>query len=749
MLNLDNDFSNRFFQRKKIESDVVVVGAGPAGICAAIASARMGAKTVLVTDRPVLGGSASSEIRVTPSGADAPHWNRYAKEGGIMEEISLRLADKASKSGKWRWLYYDEIYFSLVAAEKNLELFLNTTIYKCNSLKPGIIESVEGIQLRSEKIIEFTGKQFVDASGDGVVGFLSGADYRVGRESKSEFNETYAPEKADRCTMGATLLFSSVDRGHPVPYTPPEWALDVSELPTLLDPEKQLCRQIYHSPDGSFYGLWWAEYGGILDSIHDDDKVVWHTRRLVYGIWDYVKNSGKFSGVENQEIDWVGYLPGKRESRRLIGPLIPTANDFLKQTVFEDAIGFAGWPIDIHPPKGYLDPLPACTHDHLPGITDIPYRCLYSRNVDNLLFAGRNISVSHEGLGTLRVIATTAVMGQAAGAAAAYCISNNLKPNDIYKNHIPELQKILLRNDQGITGRQLIEKDDLSRTAKATASSVGKAEITDGKQWFSLTERIGLSIPVKSGKINIVAFEFKAFRDTEINLKVFACDKPQNYRFEKKVAEKTIKVSGQKWVKIKLDAAPQGGKKLFFIFEKNSAAAIRISNTRLTGIFGFKNIENGDIISSTKFDAVRFTPCFKTEPVQNLYAPENVINGHIRPYGLPHLWMSGKMIPGKETWIKLDFKNRQKIGRIELVFNSDLNTHRHSLGKMYPELIKDYEIRIMKAKKEISLFGVQGNIMRLRKHFFKPIAAEGVKLVVHGTWGSPFAEVFDFRAYRE
>ena len=748
MLNLSVDLSGRAFQKVNLGFDVVVVGAGPAGICAAVAAARLGAKTALVTDRPVLGGSASSEIRIGPSGADMPHWNRYAREGGIMEEISLRLADKAAKSGKWRWVYYDEIYFDLVAAEKNLAFFLNTTIYQCRSSKAGWIAAVAGIQLRSEKIIEFSGTQFIDASGDGVVGFLAGADYRVGREAKSEFNETYAPETADRGTMGATLLFSSVDRGHPVPYTPPAWALEVSALPALLDPEKQLCRQLYRCPDGSFYGFWWAEYGGSLDSIHDDDQVVWHTRRLVYGLWDYVKNSGKFSGVENQEMDWIGYLPGKRESRRLMGPLITTAHDFLNQTVFADAIGFAGWPIDIHPPKGYLDSLPACTHDYLPGITDIPYRALYSRNLANLFFAGRNISVSHEGLGTLRVIATTAVMGQAAGTAAAYCHAHRLKPADIYEHHLPELQRLLLRNDQGISGRRLLEPDDFSRTAQVTASSVAKAEITEGRHWFSLNERLGLALPVNAGKIKTVSVEVKAFRDTAITLQVFACDQPQNYRFAKKVSEQTVTVSGQNWVEFNVDAAPGGGQKLFFIIEANAAAAIRISPTRLTGIFGFMNVEKGEITAATRFDAIRFTPCFKTDPVQPLYAPENVSNGHLRPFGAPHLWMSDTMLPGQETWIRLDFKKRQTLGRIELVFNSDLNTNRHSLGQLPPELVKDYELRIMQDQREISLCVVRGNLQRFRTHGFKPVAADGVKLVVHGTWGGPVAELFDFRAYR-
>ena len=139
-------------------------------------------------------------------------------------------------------------------------------------------------------------------------------------------------------------------------------------------------------PDGSFYGFWGLEYGGTLDSIHDDDEVIRHLRKLIYGVWDYIKNSGEYAYVENHEINWIGYLPAKRESRRLLGPYIATSNDFLAQKEFEDKIGYAGWPIDIHPPKGYQTMEPGCTHEFLPGISDIPYRCLYSRNISNLAF---------------------------------------------------------------------------------------------------------------------------------------------------------------------------------------------------------------------------------------------------------------------------------------------------------------------------------------------------------------------------
>ena len=257
MINTEKIDEIRSFQKVQIEAEVIVIGAGIAGISAALSAARQNKKTILITDRPILGGSASSEIRVGPSGAAAPPFNRFARETGIIEEICNHLHYMAKNAGKWRWFYFDQIYFDMVLKQENLSLYLNTSVFEVNNGSNDVILSIKGLQLRSETIYEFMGKVFIDCTGDGTVGFLSGAHYRIGREGKSEYNEVYSPKIPDTKTMGATLLFTTVDAGHPVKFKRPDWAVNIKEIPSL----ERIGRSIHKMPDGSYYGFWWVMPG--------------------------------------------------------------------------------------------------------------------------------------------------------------------------------------------------------------------------------------------------------------------------------------------------------------------------------------------------------------------------------------------------------------------------------------------------------------------------------------------------------
>ncbi len=753
----ENQLSGRVFRKETVRKDIVVVGAGIAGITAALTAARQGMRVALVTDRPVLGGSASSEIRVGPGGADSPAWNRYARETGIMEEIFNHIQYRASFSGKWRWFYFDQVYFDMVLSEPNIACFLNTSICKVTRDDNLVINSVEGIQLRSEKCIEFQAEQFIDCSGDGTVGYLAGADYRMGREAKEEYDEPLTPEQADKGTMGASLLFTSVDTGHPVQYIAPKWAIDVTKLGSF----GRINRSIGKMPDGTFYGFWWVEYGGQIDSIHDDDKVIWELRKLVMGIWDHIKNSGLFKDVANLEMNWIGYLPGKRESRRLMGPYITSSVDFLAQKSFPDSIGHCGWAIDIHPPEGYLSTEPGvgCRHSYLPGISDIPLRCVYSRNISNLLFAGRNISTTHEGLGTLRLISTTSVMGQAAGMAAAMCIEKGAAPHEIYMHHLDEIKRRLARSDQSIIGYRLLEDNDLSRTAHVTVSSERRFELTEPDAFRILELPQGIILPI-SDRLDVLSLYMKANTPTLVTADLYTSDdKPQNYRAHTKLKTITVECFDESWYNFKFDMPVNEGKKFFVLLHKNPEVRLFVAHKSITGALGFTLVED---VNEMKWDTVYramgentsnvlcpAVPCFRASPDQSLYSGQNLNNGYIRPYGLPHLWASAEMQPGRAEWAEYSFDREQMISSVEIVFNSELNHPRlqPTISKVWPELVRSYALYAITDAGEIELARESENFLRYKTHSFTSIKAKALKIMIYETWGSKHAEVFDVRIY--
>ena len=752
VINTERKEERRQFNIVKVESEVVVIGAGIAGISAALAAARQNKKTVLITDRPILGGSASSEIRVGPSGAAAPPFNRFSRETGIMEEITNHLRHMAQNAGKWRWFYFDQIYFDMVLGQENLSLYLNTSIYEASMDKADVISSVKGLQLRAETIYEFIGKIFIDCTGDGTVGFLSGAHYRFGREGISELNEMYSPLIADKKTMGATLLFTTVGAGHTVKFNAPDWAVKIEKLPSF----ERINRSIGTMPDGSYYGFWWVEYGGEIDSIHDDGEIMLHLRKLVNGLWGYIKNSGDYNDVENQEINWIGYLPGKRESRRLIGPYVVNAHDMTGQRDFNDSIGYTGWPIDIHPPEGYLTNEPGCTHDYLPGITDIPFRCIYSKNIINLLFAGRHISCTHEALGTLRVIATTSVMGQAAGMAAAMCLDKDLYPAEITKNHIKELQVKLIREDQSIIDKKLIEDEDFSRNAQVIASSEKTAVLTSPDHVCYLDNSTGLILPVENG-LNSLSLLMESEKEKEVTVDFYLTDGiKQNYRVKEIFKTIKIKIFDKEWYRFNLNMKECKGNKIFIIVRRNPGVKLFMSKDKLTGILGIESEE--DVLKDdTLYKPINYMehipliPCFRTEPEQKLYRPGMINNGHIRPLALPNSWISGKIKPNESEWVELVFDGKKKISKAEIVFNSDLNPRRivSNINSVNPEMVKAYELIAATDDGEVTIASETENYMRFVRCSFDSIEANGIKLKIYESWGSSYAEVFDLRVYYE
>jgi len=407
-------------------------------MCAAIAAARHGAKVLLMQDRPVLGGNASSECRVGISGADRSGQIPHLRETGIVEELRLETLYRNPHDV---YSIQDTVFYEKVRFEPNITLLLNCSCLEAETEGNHIV-SITGWQLTTETRHTVKAAIYADCSGDSILAPLTGAEFRVGREARSEFGESIAPEVADRRTMGMTLLFSTRKYDSPQPFKPPSWAYRFESCDDLPWGERGHAHWMF--------GYWWVELGGEHDSIHDTEMLRDELLKIAYGVWDHLKNHCRHrQEVENWALDWMQFLPGKRESRRYVGDHILTQGDIEAEGRFDDIVAYGGWTMDDHHPAGFWSVKtsePATIWHPCPSPYGIPYRILYSKNIDNLMFAGRNVSCSHAAMSSTRVMGTCAVMGQAVGTAAAMATRMGISPRDVNR-HIETLQQTLLRDD--------------------------------------------------------------------------------------------------------------------------------------------------------------------------------------------------------------------------------------------------------------------------------------------------------------
>lgn len=448
--------------------DVVVVGGGTGGFGAALSAARHGARTALIQDRPVLGGNNSSEIRMHISGADQHAYRKNARETGIVEELALKNRKYNEQNS---FCVSDTIYWEMAQEEKNLDLYLNTSMIDAVANGEKKIETIYAVQLPTEKKFEFAADIFVDATGDGTLAAMVKAEFMHGREGKGEFGEEHALEHADNCTMGNSLMFTTIDMGRKTEFHKPSWAYSYTEEDLIF---RKHCpgESIWRAKAGIDSGYWWIELGGKTnDIISDGEEIRDNLLKVLYGVWDHIKNKGDH-GADNLALDWVGFVPGKRESRRIVGDYILKEEDLMENHVFEDAVAYGGWTLDQHT-LGGMDNMtdePA----HLltpPELYQIPYRCYYSKNINNLMMAGRNISCTHLAMSSTRVMATCMVGGQAVGVAAAICVREKMSPRTVGEQFIKEIQQTLLKDDCYIPGIKNEDEKDFARKAKITGSS--------------------------------------------------------------------------------------------------------------------------------------------------------------------------------------------------------------------------------------------------------------------------------------
>ncbi|MBN1910497.1 MAG: FAD-dependent oxidoreductase, partial [Pirellulales bacterium] len=457
--------SKQTFEHRIHHADFCVVGGGLAGMCAAVAAARRGLSVVFMHDRPMPGGNASPEIRMWIWGARG----KNRRETGLIEEM---LLENHYRNPLRNYSIWGSILYEFVHLQKNLTVLLNCS---CNDLQMDgdRIRSVTGWQTTTQTWHTVEATLFANCSGDSILAPLSGARFRVGQEPASEFGESMASATPSKATMGMSLLIQARETTSPQPFIPPKWATKYPSDDDLSHRDHDL-----GNGDWMWNNFWWIEAGGDRDTIAQTEEIRDELLRCAFGVWDHIKNHGDHKS-DRWILDWVGFLPGKRESRRYEGDYIITENDVRDGGRFNDIVAYAGWPLDDHHPDGIHHPGKPSTIHELPSPWGIPYRALYLCNVANLFCAGRNISASHVAFSSSRVMATCAIVGQAVGTAASIAVGRGMSPREVGQRAIGQLQQAILADDCYLPGL-VRETPALTRTATLSASEGDPEPLRNG-----------------------------------------------------------------------------------------------------------------------------------------------------------------------------------------------------------------------------------------------------------------------------
>ena len=553
------------------------------------------------------------------------------------------LTENVYRNPEGNPIIFDTILLEKVVGEPNITLLLNTAAYEVGKSAPDRIESVRAFCSQNSTQYELYAPYFCDASGDGILGFLAGAAFRMGAESREEFGEKFAPSEAYGELLGHTIYFYSKDTGRPVRFVPPAYALaDITQIPR------------YRSFNAQDFGcrLWWIEYGGRLDTVHQTETIKWELWKVVYGVWNYIKNSGKFPEAENLTLEWVGNVPGKRESRRFEGDYLMKQQDIVEQRPFEDVVAFGGWSIDLHPADGVFSEKPGCNQWHAKGVYQIPFRSLYSRNLDNLFLAGRVMSASHVAFGSTRVMGTCAHGGQAVGMAAALGTHRNWRIRDFNQ---PEprrtLQTELLKTGHHLPDVALADPYNRAASARITASSEWTlAEIPFDGPWTALEYSSAQMLPLSPGPLPAVTLQVEAAGATELTVQWRVSSKPSNHTPDVTLGSQNFALrKGENVVSFRPDARIDSSCYGFVCLIKNELVSVRGSQLRATGLLSVFNKVNKAVsnygvqtppedigVESFEFWCPHRRPAghnlaLKIEPALRPYAPQNAGNGVFRP----------------------------------------------------------------------------------------------------------------------
>jgi hypothetical protein len=671
------------------------------------------------------------------------------------------------------------VLYDMAQKTGGLTLFLNTDIRGVEMRSPREIAAVLAVVQNAETELRLEAKTFIDCTGDGLVADAAGCEWRMGSEGRSEFNEPHAPPEASGDTMGNSIHFLARDMGRPCPFTPPDWAVKHEDASYFYNQGRL--------PKDRRGGFWWIEIGVPYHTIHDAETIRHELTRHALGVWDWMKNKDPKTKdlVQNYALDWIGQVPGKRESRRILGRYFMTEHDVLEKTVFPDEIAFGGWFVDLHTPGGLLaktsEPSAATGGHEYDTFSDysamsycgpygVPLRILMAKDCDNLMMAGRNVSVTHAALGTVRVMGTTALMGEAAGTAAALGVRRGHSFDQIVSEDIGDIQQRLLANGCFLPSQSNRDPADHARAATATATSTasihgvapetpgfheGLATWKDQPQYHieRLETRRGQLIATSGDRVDFVeiCLSNDSAEPQSLDLALHRADHIWDYRSEPGAplasGQIVVPPGGTHWIRwnlgldipddipsgsfLRLDALPNKAV-LWHAAEKilpGHMAMYAISPNRM------RRYGNGHTLA------------YRIAPAQQPFGPEQVLTGVTRPHRRTNLWVSDPAQPLPQA-LQLVWDAPRTIKSVQLVFPGHLIREYHAYAPFYrdPQCPRDYSIEAETGDGWTTLVSVKDNYQRLRRHELpSPATTRRLRVVITATNGDPSAALYEIR----
>lgn len=734
---------DRRFPTRHLHADLAVAGGGLAGLCASLAAAREGLQVVLIQDRPVLGGNASSEVRLWANGATSHmgNNNRWAREGGIMGEI---MEENLWRNKEGNPVMFDLVLLDLAKSQPGLTLLLNTAVYEVEK-EQQTITRLHAFNPINETFYSVTADQFCDATGDGVLGFLAGAEYREGAEDGEELGEKMAPGDNFGHKLGHSIYFYTRQTDGPVRFVPPSFALkDITAIPRY--------KRLTSTLNGC--DLWWLEWGGRLDTVHESEEIKWELWKIVWGVWDHIKNSGQFPEAENMTIEWVGAIPGKRESRRFIGDHLLCQQDIIEQRDHYDAVAYGGWSIDLHPADGVYSTHEGCRQFHSKGTYTIPFRSLYSRSLDNLLLTGRLISASHVAFGSARVMCTCGLLGEVVGRAAALCKAQNLTPRQLaLREHIDGLQQQLQASGCYIP-RQWLR--DPARGAQVSASSEYLlTELAPNGQWQSLSERMALLLPVQAGaQLPDITVRLRARAPTLLTVSLLGSARSGNFTPDYQYDERILPLADEAEQTFAFRWQSERDQYVFVVFEAQEGVEIALTDTHLPGMMTLFNSLNARVAKHTRqladgdygvdeFDfwlprrrPHQVMPALRLSEPLDCFSAQNVLNGRLRPEQLANAWVPAADDPAPE--IVWRWPTPQTLNQLTLVQDNDFDNAMESVQMGHPSAVTPHCITHYRLWADDTLLAeVRDNHHSVCQHRLEtPLTAASVRLEILATAGA-------------